>query len=207
MSVCLLWCGLKGFETSLQKCQGHPIMDGLSLAVSKGRVCSDLSQKPLSIYALCLCACVCCIFYVFTPIKDWEPVLQGPQKKTVPLWFNYHSELSWRDNKRLWDSTVCFTQVSWHKVEQRGLSILKCALTCLISPFCLFPPHAILQPASMTWHLIPHVSEPICTKIQFAGNCHCHTVPDMTLLIVYCLLKGSPLADVVAVSCSSSGPH
>lgn len=113
--------------------------------------------------------CVC----VFMPVIDWKPVLLGPQKKTVPLWFNYHSEQSWRGNTRLGDIMVCFTQVFWHKVEQRGLSILKCALTSLISPFRLFPlnvsklfPHVFLQQASLKWYLIPHVSELICAKFN-----------------------------------------
>lgn len=74
--------------------------------------------------------------------------------KTAPLWFNYHSEYSWRGNKRLGDIMVWFTQVFWHRVEQRGLSVLKRALTSLISPFCLFllkvsklSPHAISETA------------------------------------------------------------
>lgn len=49
-------CDLKRFETSLQKCQGRPLMDDLTQTYPRPGVRSDLSQKPLSIHAVCVCA-------------------------------------------------------------------------------------------------------------------------------------------------------
>lgn len=77
-------CDLKRFETSLQKCQGRPLMDDLTQTYPRPGVRSDLSQKPLSIHAVCVCARgvhMC----VFTPVMDRELVLQGPQKNSSSM--------------------------------------------------------------------------------------------------------------------------
>lgn len=56
------------------------------LDVFKAGVHSDLSKKPLSIHAVCVCVRVCVVFMcVFTPLMYWEPVLQGPQQNNSSL--------------------------------------------------------------------------------------------------------------------------
>lgn len=159
-------------------------------------------------FMLCACVPVCVVFMcVFTPVMDWEPVLQGPQKKQFLS--DSITTASWAGGTTRGYGT---TRSASHRFPDTSLNkeayqFWNVHLQAWFHLSVFFFSHAILQPTSLTWYLIPHVSEPICTKIPFAGNCHCHTVPDMTLLIVYCLLKGSPLADVVTISYSSSGPH
>ena len=79
---------------------------------------------------------------------------------------------SWRGNRRLGDSTVCFTQVSWHRGwTKRPINSEMCTykldFTSLPPPLTsqsFLSPQAFLQPAPLTWHLIPQVSELICPK-------------------------------------------
>lgn len=134
---------------------GWPYLD-----ISEALVCSYLKQKTHSIHAEWLYVCVS------SRLLWTDSLFVRGHGKTVPLWFNYHSEYSWRGNKRLGDIMVWFTQVFWHRVEQRGLSALKRELTSLISPFRLFllkvsklSPHALSETA------IPDViPNPLCVR-------------------------------------------
>lgn len=129
---------------------GWPYLD-----ISEALVCSYLKQKTHSIHAEWLYVCIFGMVVCVSSRLLWtDSLFCRGHGKTAPLWFNYHSEYSWRGNKRLGDIMVWFTQVFWHRVEQRGLSVLKRALTSLISPFCLFllkvsklSPHAISETA------------------------------------------------------------
>lgn len=104
------WC--EAFWSFSAKVPGSSFDGQPCLDVPKDRVCSDLSHKPHSIHSASVCCC--CSVCIFTPVMDWEPVLQGPQKHASSL-IQLPTRQSWRGNKRLGDSMVCFTQVSSHR--------------------------------------------------------------------------------------------
>lgn len=119
----------------------------------------------------CVHACV------FAPVTDWECVLPRPRgkKKTVPPWFNYHAETELEGQQEArGDSTVRFTQVSWHRgwtkrpINSRNVHLQAWFHLSVFPPpltsQSFFPPQAFLQPAPLTWHLIPQVSELIRPK-------------------------------------------
>ena len=88
---------------------------------------------------------------------------------------------SWRGNRRLGDSTVCFTQVSWHRGwTKRPINSEMCTYKLdFTSPFHppllnvskLFFPTSL--PATCTPDVTPHPSSVRThpSQIHFAGNC------------------------------------
>lgn len=145
--------------------------------ISKAWVCSNFSQKPRCVAFMC----------VFSPVMGWEPVLLGPQKKAFPLCFNYHNKPSCRGSGRLRDSTVCFTPVSWRKVEQKRPIISEMHTYKPDFTFRFFLLKDLFhlprcKPTTLKGYLIPHVSQLICAKFSCrklpysSAHCRCWCV-------------------------------